>query len=79
MCAEDGFDCFMTEVSSMLTERLEYVESSKDNVMKWKDLLEKMHQGKLTHQGRKYAPPNYYELNALGTQEENRFDPSFRL
>ncbi|CAJ1368554.1 unnamed protein product [Effrenium voratum] len=64
-CPGDGFKCFMTEVSSMLTERLQYVASSKENVVKWKDLLEKMHVGKLTHAGRKYLPPNYYETNVI--------------
>lgn len=64
-CSDDGFDCFMTEVSSMLTERVQYVASSKENVLKWKDVLQKMHVGKLTHGGRKYAPPNYYETNVI--------------
>lgn len=48
-CTGDGFKCFMTEVSSMLTERVQYVASSRMNVLKWKELLEKMHVGKLTH------------------------------
>lgn len=64
-CTGDGFKCFMTEVSSMLTERVQYVASSRMNVVKWKELLEKMHVGKLTHGGRKYLPPNYYETNVI--------------
>jgi len=64
-CTGDGFKCFLTEVGSMLTERIQYVASSKENVVKWKELLEKMHIGKLTHGGRKYLPPNYYETNVI--------------
>eukprot|EP00438_Fugacium_kawagutii_P002750 Skav229386 [mRNA] locus=scaffold4358:54301:55095:- [translate_table: standard] len=64
-CTGDGFKCFMTEVTSMLGERLQYVARSKVNVVKWKELLEKMHEGKLTHGGRKYLPPNYYEASVI--------------
>eukprot|EP00913_Durusdinium_trenchii_P021568 g20268.t1 len=42
--------------SSMLTERVQYVASSKENVLKWKDVLQKMHVGKLTHGGRSAFP-----------------------
>eukprot|EP00439_Symbiodinium_sp_Y106_P032415 s5110_g3.t2 len=64
-CPDDSFNCFMTEVTSMLTERVQYVARSRENVLKWKELLEQMHQGRLTHGGRKYTPPNYYEMNVI--------------
>ncbi|CAE7210865.1 CLC-E [Symbiodinium sp. KB8] len=64
-CTDDSFNCFMTEVTSMLTERVQYVARSRENVLKWKELLEQMHQGRLTHGGRKYTPPNYYETNVI--------------
>ncbi|CAE7413315.1 SEC14 [Symbiodinium microadriaticum] len=64
-CSDDSFKCFMTEVTSMLTERVEYVARSKENVLKWKELLDQMHQGRLTQGGRKYMPSNYYETNVM--------------
>mmetsp|Transcript_58869 Transcript_58869/g.122213 ORF Transcript_58869/g.122213 Transcript_58869/m.122213 type:complete len:315 (+) Transcript_58869:93-1037(+) len=64
-CPDDSFNCFMTEVTSMLTERVQYVARSRENVLKWKELLDQMHQGKLTHGGRKYQPLSYYETNVI--------------
>ena len=35
-CSDDSFKCFMNEVTNMLTERVQYVARSRENVLKWK-------------------------------------------
>mmetsp|Transcript_34515 Transcript_34515/g.61250 ORF Transcript_34515/g.61250 Transcript_34515/m.61250 type:complete len:335 (-) Transcript_34515:49-1053(-) len=64
-CTDDSFRCFEKEVTSMMTQRQQYIATSRENVVRWKELLEKLHQGTATTAGRQYRPPNYYEANVI--------------
>jgi len=63
-CGEDGFSCFSHELKSMLHNRRQYIEDSKENIVAWQEKLTKEHQGSVPGT-RKYTPPFYYETRII--------------
>ncbi|CAJ1402358.1 unnamed protein product [Effrenium voratum] len=56
-----AWDCFIQECTDMLNKRREYVQTSYDNIVKWKDELTKLHNDPT----RPFQPANYYELGVM--------------
>eukprot|EP00435_Cladocopium_sp_Y103_P050158 s1717_g15.t1 len=55
------WDCFLLECEDMLTKRKEYVQTSYENVIKWRDELTKYHNDPL----HPFEPADYYELGIM--------------
>mmetsp|Transcript_52498 Transcript_52498/g.106857 ORF Transcript_52498/g.106857 Transcript_52498/m.106857 type:complete len:359 (+) Transcript_52498:105-1181(+) len=55
------WDCFLQECEDMLTKRKEYVSTSYENVIKWRDELTKYHNDPL----HPFEPADYYELGIM--------------
>lgn len=55
------WDCFLQECEDMLTKRKEYVSTSYENVIHWRDELTKYHNDPL----HPFEPANYYELGIM--------------
>lgn len=55
------WDCFIQECEDMLTKRKDYVKTSYDNVVKWRDELTKFH----NDPQHPFVPANYYELGII--------------
>ncbi|CAE7250112.1 CYSEP [Symbiodinium pilosum] len=55
------WDCFMWECEDMLQNRKEYVETSYDRVVKWKERMQKLHDDP----AHPFVPADYYELSVM--------------
>mmetsp|Transcript_13981 Transcript_13981/g.26104 ORF Transcript_13981/g.26104 Transcript_13981/m.26104 type:complete len:397 (-) Transcript_13981:12-1202(-) len=55
------WDCFMWECEDMLQNRKEYVETSHDSIVKWKEHMQQLHADK----EHPFVPSDYYELSVM--------------
>lgn len=58
------WDCFVQECDDMLTKRRDYVKTSYEKVVKWKEELTKYHNDPL----KPFLPADYYELGIIFRQ-----------